>query len=179
MFTIETERLILRDMVPKDEAAFVAISQHKKYQRFYSEDDCDPRKYKDLTKLFIRQAKEEPRKEYQLAIVYKLTGEFIGTACLRLESNNQASMGCGLSRSFQGSRLIYEAASALANFGFKELNIHRIYAETISENKAAIKLCEKLGMRHEALFKEHRYFKGRWWNTTVLAMLYNEFKNKA
>ncbi|WP_253822731.1 hypothetical protein [Aeromonas sobria] len=58
MFQLETQHLILRDMQPADEAAFVAISQQSKYQRFYSESDCDPDKYRQLTRLFIEQASE-------------------------------------------------------------------------------------------------------------------------
>lgn len=176
MFSIETKCLILRDMELKDEAAFVAISQNKKYQRFYSEEDCDPKRYRDLTRLFIAQANENPRLEYQLAIELKGSNEFIGTVCLRMEDDSQASMGCGLSRKFQGGNLIFEAVSALLCFGFNELGVHRIYAETISENSPVIKLCEKIGMRREAWLKEHRYFKGRWWDTVILAMLHNEFE---
>lgn len=48
MFKIETKRLILRDMTPNDESAFVAMSQDSKYQRFYDESDCDPNKYREL-----------------------------------------------------------------------------------------------------------------------------------
>jgi RimJ/RimL family protein N-acetyltransferase len=176
MFTLETERLILRDMQFKDESAFVAISQDKKYQRFYDESDCDPDKYRQLTALFMAQSKEKPRQSYQLAIEHKQTGEFIGTVCLRLEPNQQASIGCGLSRQYQGSGLIQEAAFALADYGFKSLGIHRIYAETISENSAAIKLCESLGMKKEAHFREHRFFKNKWWDTIVLAVLHCEWK---
>ncbi|MGL4984835.1 MAG: hypothetical protein ACRC5N_09050, partial [Plesiomonas sp.] len=61
MFKLETTHLILRDMQPADEADFVAISQESKYQRFYSESDCDPDKYRQLTRLFIEQASEHPR----------------------------------------------------------------------------------------------------------------------
>lgn len=175
MFKIETKHLFLRDMTPDDEMAFVAISQDEKYQRFYDESDCHPDKYRQLTKLFIEQALESPRTSFQLAIELKETGEFIGTVCLRLEPNQQASIGCGLSRKHHGRGLIQEAAYALANFGFSQLNIHRIYAETISENRAAIKLCLSLGMRKEAYFKEHRFFKGKWWDTTVLAILQREW----
>lgn len=178
MLKIETERLIIRDMGPEDESDFVAISQDQKYQRFYNKADCDPEKYRELTRLFIQQAQEKPRKAYQLAVELTQTGAFIGTVCLRLESDNQASMGCGLSRQYQCQNLMQEAASALMRFAFETLNVHRIYAETISENKAAIRLCKQLGMRKEALFKENRYFKGRWWDTVVLAMLGSELACK-
>ncbi|HAS3373714.1 TPA: GNAT family N-acetyltransferase [Vibrio cholerae] len=175
MFKLETEHLILRDMRLSDENAFVAISQDNKYQRFYSESDCDSNKYRQLTKLFVEQIQEVPRKSYQLAIESKLTGEFIGTVCLRLEPDNQASMGCGIERKSQGQGLIEEAVKELANFGFNELGIHRIYAETISKNLAAIKLCKSLGMRQEGYFREHRFFKGQWWDTVVLAILRSEW----
>ncbi len=179
VFSIETENLILRDMRQEDEDTFVALSQDGKYQRFYSEEDCDPDKYKELAELFISQALEVPRAAYQLAIELKETGDLIGTICLRLEVDNQASMGCGLARQHQGRNLMQEAAIALAGFGFSELNVHRIYAETISRNHAAVILCEQLGMRKEALFKENRYFKGRWWDTVVLAMLRSEWSTSA
>ncbi|ATL91739.1 GNAT family N-acetyltransferase [Aeromonas sp. CU5] len=176
MFQLETTHLILRDMQPADEATFVAISQESKYQRFYSESDCDPDKYRQLTRLFIEQASEQPRTAYQLAIEYKATGEFIGTVCLRLEANNQASMGCGMAREYQGHGLIHEAAYALMNLGFRELGVHRIYAEIISQNRAAIRLCKALGMRQEGYFREHRFFKDQWWDTVVLAVLLSEWK---
>lgn len=111
-----------------------------------------------------------------MAVELKQDGKLIGTICLRLESDHQASMGCGLSRIYQGRGLIEEAVVMLADFGFRELGVKRIYAETISENIAAIRLCEGIGMRREALFKENRYFKGCWWNTVVLAVLESEWK---
>ncbi|MGF1720650.1 GNAT family N-acetyltransferase [Vibrio kyushuensis] len=175
MFKIETDRLIIRDMTSIDESAFVAMSQDSKYQRFYDESDCDPNKYIELTKLFIAQAFEEPRKSYQLAVECKGSGHFIGTVCLRLEDNQQASIGCAFSRTSQGHKLSHEAALALADFGFSELGVHRIYAETISKNLPAIKLCKSLGMRQEAHFREHRFFKEQWWDTVVFAVLQTEW----
>ena len=175
MFKLETKRLILRDMKFEDENAFVAISQDAKYQRFYDESDCEPNKYRELTKLFIEQANENPRKSYQLAIEHRMTGQFIGTICLRLEKDSQASVGAGLSREYQGRGVIQEAAQALIQYGFSYLGIHRVYAETISQNGAAIRLCQILGMKKEAHFRENRYFKNQWWDTVVLAILREEW----
>ena len=85
-------------------------------------------------------------------------------------------MGCAFSRHAQGVGLSYEASEALLNFGFTELGVHRVYAETISKNLLAIKLCQSLGMRQEAYFKEHCFFKSKWWDTVVLAVLRTEWK---
>ncbi|WP_052879910.1 GNAT family N-acetyltransferase [Vibrio coralliirubri] len=176
MFKLETDRLILRDMDLEDECAFVAMSQHAKYQRFYDESDCEPNKYRELTQLFVAQALEVPRQSFQLAVESKDSGKFIGTVCLRLEGNLQASMGCAFSREIQGKGLSIEAAKALANFGFSDLGVHRIYAETISRNLAAIKLCQSLGMKEEARFENHRFFKGKWWDTVRLAVVRSDWK---
>lgn len=178
MFSLETERLIIRDMTLADEADFVAISQDEKYQRFYNEADCSAEKYQELTKLFVKQAQESPRTSYQLAIEHKADGKFIGTVCLRLEEDRQASMGCGLSRDYQGSGLIQEAAYALVSYGFNQLNVHRVYAETISLNRAAIRLCRSLGMKQEAHFRENRFFKQQWWDTVVMAVLHKDWLEK-
>jgi RimJ/RimL family protein N-acetyltransferase len=110
MFKLETDRLILRDMSIEDECAFVAISQDAKYQRFYDGSDCEPNKYRELTQLFVAQALEVPRQSYQLAVESKDSGKFIGTVCLRLERDKQASMGCALSRETQGKGLSIEAS---------------------------------------------------------------------
>ncbi|CDT68024.1 putative Acyl-CoA N-acyltransferase [Vibrio coralliirubri] len=176
MFKLETSRLILRDMTPQDESAFVTMSQDAKYQRFYDESDCEPNKYRELTQLFVAQASEVPRQSYQLAVESKDSGKFIGSVCLRLEGNLQASMGCAFSRETQGKGLSIEAAKALANFGFSELGVQRIYAETISKNLAAIKLCQSLGMKEEARFENHRFFKGKWWDTVRLVVVGSDWK---
>ncbi|MDX7696852.1 GNAT family N-acetyltransferase [Aeromonas dhakensis] len=175
MFILETVRLRLRDMRLEDEAAFVAITQDERYQRFYSEEDGRAQKYRELTRLFVEQADERPRRAYQLAIEQKTTGNLISTVCLRLEADQQASMGCGMARHSQGRGLMQEAASALAGFGFASLGVHRLYAETLARNRPAIRLCTSLGMRQKAHFREHRYFKGQWWDTAVFALLRSEW----
>ncbi len=89
----------------------------------------------ELTQLFVAQALDVPRQSFQLAVESKDSGKFIGTVCLRLEGDRQASMGC-----------------------------------------AAIKLSKSLGMKQEACFKDHRFFKGQWWDTVVLAVLRSDWK---
>lgn len=170
-FFIETERLILRDVCEHDEAPYILQTQDTKYQRFYDEDDCSIEKANQLVEMFIKQSKEQPRTKYNLAITHKQSGQFMGVCGLRLEDHRQASIGCGLAREYQVSGYAQEAMQALIDYGFNQLQVHRIYAETIADNRAAILLCTKLGMRVEGTFVEHRYFKNQWWNTVILAML--------
>ena len=62
----------------------------------------------------------------------------------------------------------------MIGYGFEELGLHRICAEVIEENAAAVGLAERLGMRREGTLRENRWFRGRWWNTAILSVLESE-----
>ncbi|WP_200164480.1 GNAT family N-acetyltransferase [Francisella adeliensis] len=171
---IKTQRLVLRDFRLADTEAYCSMVNDKKYQRFYSEEDCSEEKARKLVNIFLAQSLEKCRSKYQMVI--ELNGTFIGTAGLRIELNKQASIGCGVGREYQIEGYAEEAIRAILEYGFNKHNLHRIYAETISENKPAIKLCERVEMREEAVFIENRYFKGRWWSTVIMAILKSEWK---
>ncbi len=173
---LTTDRLLLRDYNLDDLAAFSAMNSDPKFQRFYSEQDCSEVHWHKLVSQFSQEHRHFERTDFNLAIVMRDTGLFIGAAGIRLEAQKQASVGCALIRHQQKSAVAQEAMCAIAEFGFSQLKAHRIYAETIADNHAAIRLCRKLGMRKEAEFLEHRYFKGRWWNTVIYALLKSEYK---
>lgn len=178
MFQIETNRLILRDFETSDILEYVELRKDEKFKRFYSESDVTDEKSIALVKLFVSQTKEQPRTIYQLAITTK-NGKLIGSCGVRPTGEKQASFGCELGRKWQAHGYAYEAAKTLFDYAFKYLDIHRIYAETISENKAAIKLCMLLGMRIEANFIENSFFQDRWWDTTVMAILEHEWNDES
>lgn len=176
-FQLETKRLILRDFCLQDHAAYLAFTSDPKYQRFYSEEDCKAEKSLILVTQFVSESKLTNRKNYNLAIIDKDSNLLIGVCGVRLEADKQASVGCGLNRQSQASGLAKEAIAGIFHFAFEQLHCHRLYAETISENKAAIKLCLSVGMREEARFIENRYFKEKWWSTSVLAVLKEEWQS--
>lgn len=175
---IETRRLVLRDFEVADAVAYCRLTSDPKYQRFYSEEDCSEGKSRQLVAMFAEQAQEECRMKFQMAIELKESGAFIGTAGLRIEPEQQASIGCGVGRAHQTAGYAEEAMAALLDYGFNIHNLHRVYAETIAENKPAIRLCKKLGMREEGRFIDNRYFKAKWWSTVVMAMLKSEWERK-
>ncbi|OUS38176.1 GNAT family N-acetyltransferase ['Osedax' symbiont bacterium Rs2_46_30_T18] len=178
MFRIETKRLLLRDFIPADTDGYVALSADAKYQRFYTELDCSTARAVQLVELFIQQARVRPRTVYQLAITLKGNDSIIGTCGLRVEPYQQASLGCGLAREKQVSGYAQESMHALVEFGFKHLNLHRVYMQTLSENAAAIALGKKSGLRCEAEFIDNQYFKSQWWNTSIMAMLKSEWQEQ-
>jgi ribosomal-protein-alanine N-acetyltransferase len=176
MFTLATDRLILRDFQPDDFEAFFLTSQNPEYRQFYSEKETTREFWQIIFEKNL-SPKEEDRLQYQLAICLQ-TGELIGTCGVRTEDaeHQQASFGCAIARPYWGKGLAFEASQRIIDFGFSNLPIHRIFAETISENTRARLLAERLGMRLEGELRENRFFRGRWWNTVIYSILEDEWK---
>jgi [ribosomal protein S5]-alanine N-acetyltransferase len=131
-----------------------------------------------LIQWLIRQAKEQPRTTFQLAITLG-NGPVIGSCGIRIEpiADKQGSFGCELGHAYWRQGCVFEASRALVDFGFPPLGLHRIVAETLTEPTSAIQLAKKLELRVEGEFREHRYFRGRWWNTTGLAWIESEWQS--
>ena len=176
MLAIRTDRLLLRDFRLADLPAYTELRARPAFRRFSPEGDAHPAKAEELLRLFLAWSEERPRLQYQLAVVLP-PGEVIGSVGVRVDSvsERQGSFGCELDPRHWGRGYAREAARAVIGYGFRELDLHRVYAETLEENAAAIGLAEGLGMRREGTLRENRQFGGRWWNTTILSVLESEW----
>lgn len=177
-FKLETDRLILRDFRPEDFTAFYETSQDPEYQQFYSQEETRREYWESIFEKILKSAAAEKRTAYQVCICLR-SEAIIGTCGVRMEDldHQQASFGCAVSRSYWGESLAYEAAQRLIKFGFANLPIHRLYAETISENRRARSLAERLGMRLEGELRHTRFFRDRWWNTVIYSILRDDWKS--
>ncbi len=72
-----------------------------------------------------------------------------------------------------------EAARALLGYAFTEVGAHRVVARMHPDNTASARLCERLGMRHEALHRADIWVTGAWEDTSVYAMLDHEWSAMA
>jgi RimJ/RimL family protein N-acetyltransferase len=172
MFAIETDRLILRDIQPEDFEAFYATTDDPEYRQFYPDSELTRPAFEGIFARILQGITAAERKSYQLAVCLK-TGALAGTVGVRMEDleHQQASFGCAIARPWWGQGIAVEAARCLIDFGFETLPIHRLYAETNSENGRARALAERVGMRLEGELRHTKYFKGRWWNTAIYALL--------
>ncbi len=126
--------------------------------------------FADMKLNSLAEAKAEMKKrlgetEYYFAIVLKDTGKVIGEIEAYPEhaephEQNGASpldtfSPCWmLNKAYHGKGYAYEAAHAFFDYLFNEKGARRIYAYTEDYNLSSQRLCEKLGMRREGLFKE-------------------------
>ena len=68
-----------------------------------------------------------------------------------------------------------EAARLLVGYGFDTLNLHKVCLDAFADNARAIHSYEKLGFRHEGLFREHFFRDGRYCDGVVMGVLRNEW----
>lgn len=176
---IETARLVLREFQEDDWEALLAYWTDPRYQRYYAPVPDVERAVRSLVGRFIEAQSEQPRSTWQLAIVDPGDGRLLGNAGVRVNDPALAegNIGYELAPEHWGRGYATEAARAMLGFGFRELRLHRVWAECVAENTASAHVLEKLGMRREARFREHRWYRDRWWDTLIYAMLDHEWRS--
>jgi aminoglycoside 6'-N-acetyltransferase len=141
----------------------------------------EPRTREKVSEVLVRDAAathlEEPDDYIQPAIRIA-SGLLIGTMYLKLSSvdDKTAEIGWLLDPRYQGQGYGREAAALTLDLAFGELGMHRVFAELDPRNAASVALCLRLGMRHEAHFREHMWFKGEWSDTGVYGILEHEWR---
>ena len=67
-----------------------------------------------------------------------------------------------------------EAVRQLVRFGFRELNLHRVYLNVFAHNASAIRAYEKAGFRREGVLREAAHIDGRYVDVVVMGILRSE-----
>ena len=158
---ITTERLILRPFTETDaKDAFEYLSE----QTVHCFVSMKTETVEDAKKAVLDKAKD---KECYFAIVLKESGKIIGeinavsepSALDEKDAAHDTFSPCWiLNSAYQGHGYAFEAAQAFFDYLFNQKNARRIYAYTEDYNTQSQKLCEKLGMRREGLFREYVTF---------------------
>jgi RimJ/RimL family protein N-acetyltransferase len=113
----------------------------------------------------------------QIAIALKTTSELIGDCGVRIQAADarQATIGVSLARAWQGKGFAVEALSCLLDCLFRQMALHRVAVDTDGENLAMQKLAVRLRMRREGRLRQSLWFKGRWMDEYLYAILREEW----
>ena len=175
-----TERLILREFKGNDWPDLLAYQADPRYLRYYEWTERTPIAVQEFVQMFLDQQQERPRTKFQLAVTQKSNHQLIGTCGIRMESAgaHEGDIGYELSPKHWGQGYATEAARAIVRFGFTELRLHRIWSWCIADNVRSARVLEKLGMQLEGRLRDKEYFKGRWWDTLLYAILDHEWRQQ-
>ncbi len=175
---LETERLRLREFVESDWEEVLAYQNDPLYLRYYHWTERTAEEVHAFVRMFLGQQAEQPRRKFQLAVLLKQGERLIGNCGIRINDPDlrEANIGYELASDQWGQGYATEAAQAILRFGFDELGMHRVWAETIVENIGSARVLRKLGMRLEAHEREKEWIKDRWHDRLTYAILDHEWQ---
>jgi len=161
---VSTARLTLREFVPSDFDAVHAYSSDPRVTRYLFFGPRDRDGSAEYLHGLIASQRETPRTRFELAVVEKTSETVIGACDLSLIENGVADLGYMLAREHWGKGYATEISLRLLQAAFLELRAERVISTVDINNRASIRVLEKIGMRWEAVFRKHRRAKNRWWD---------------
>ena len=178
MLPLESPRLVLRPFVPGDVPALAAYRNRPEVSRFQSWESFGVEEAAAL----VRSATETPTPGiwFQIAFALRESGALVGDCGLKLHESEprHGMVGITLSPEYQHRGLAAEGLSCLFDHLFTKTEVRRIVADTDPENVPSWKLLERLGMRREGHLVENLWFKGRWADSYLYAILREEWGDR-
>ena len=72
-----------------------------------------------------------------------------------------------------------EAMNLMLEYGFDQLNLHRVYLFVLDYNPRAIRAYEEVGFKREVILREHGYKDGKYCDDYGMGILESEWRGKA
>ena len=114
--------------------------------------------------------------EYPLKIVSKEIQAMIGTITLRIDkANHKGELGYWIGSTYWGYGFATEAVKRMVEFGFKDLELHKIGASVLCRNYNSQKVLEKAGLVKEGMLREDRRLLGKFEDIYVYGILKTEY----
>ena len=171
MIVLKTDRLIFKEYKPEYVNLAHKVFSDPKTMKFWPA----PFSINETQKWIERSILSYKENGFgRYAIFLKETDELIGDCgILKLETDNILvhDLGYIIHAPFWSSGLGFEAAKAVLNFGFNDLNIKSLYANMPFNHASSIKVAEKLGMKRIKEFHNNK-------NRSILTYLYCSVKQQ-
>ncbi|MDJ0688643.1 MAG: GNAT family N-acetyltransferase [Xenococcaceae cyanobacterium MO_188.B32] len=150
LFHIKTPRLNLRYFTPNDLDILTPIFADPEVMHY----SISGVKTRSQTEEFInRRLSQYQKYNFGLyAIVHQANQELIGYCGLlvwNFETGEEIEIGYRLARAYWGQGLATEAAIAVRDYAWKQLNINRLICIIDPDNIRSIRVAKKLGMNYE------------------------------
>ena len=178
---LETERLTLENLHPKDAAAIHQLHSLPETDRFNTLGiPSSFEETQELLEHWLKLQSMEPRQSYIFKIRERNSQAFAGLVALSLGKPHFriAEVWYKLHPTCWGRGYATEALHKVLSFGFNQLNLHRIEAGCAVGNQASIRVLEKVGMQREGSKRKVLPIRGRWVSNYEYALLEEDFLSK-
>jgi ribosomal-protein-alanine N-acetyltransferase len=171
--TIETDRLLLREIVASDAPAIFAIHGDAQAMRWFGGDPLTAMEQAEKLVETFASWRQMPNPGVRWGIQSKVDGSLIGSCGLFKWNRGWKSciVGYELAEVSWGNGFMTEALSAALAWGFKHMELHRVEAQIHPENAASIKLAHNLGFVQEGHLREAGFWGGQHHDLLLFALL--------
>lgn len=178
----ETERLIIRELLPEDATGMFKMDSDPEVHRYLGNDPV-----KDIEQ--IRNVISFIRQQYvdnsigRWAVIEKESGEFIGWTGLKLmretvnNHTNYYDFGYRFVKSSWGKGYATETAAPSLQYGFDVLQAEAIYAMADEGNTASRRVLQKAGLQFIEMF-DYEDTQHAWYKITRDEFITQEYKTQ-
>lgn len=173
---LEGDRIILTPLEREDLPLIVEWRNQPSVRRCFFDKSLISRSGQEE---WFRRYLADPRRQIFIARL-KEKGEpvgIIGFYAIDMSHHN-AEIGSTIvaGKAAQGQGYGTEMVKVMLEYGFRDLNLHRIYAYAIDHNQASVRVKQKCGFRVEGLLRGAHYSEGVYRDVVLLAIVREEWK---
>ncbi len=171
---IETENLLLREILPADREAIFAIFSDPAVTRYYDLQTMRELREADELIDFFDESFELER-AIRWGVARKTDDVLVGTCGYVWLRQFRGEIGYELSSRHWRQGIMHEALDAILEFGFDALDLNRIEALVMIDNVESSRLLRSLGFQEEGVLRQHDFFKGAFHDMRLYAILRSDY----
>ncbi len=158
LLPLETERLIIKPTSTKDIDMILKMDKQEETQKFLG--GIKNKAYEERIKFLEKKASKFETGYAGSLTVYLKDGTPIGFTGLSIdENNNNAEIAYIFDLDYCNKGYCTEACKKLIEIGFNNLDLNKIYADSIEGNESSKRVLERLSFKREGTRREHAYIK--------------------
>lgn len=172
------DQLGLREITPADARALLGVYGDSAATQYMPFEPRTPEQVNAIIEAAMKDAADDPRQVYALAVTDTDAGEVIGVARLSIERDHphSAEIGFGLRPDHWGRGLGTELVRLLLRLGLAELGLHRLWGARAPENTSAQLVMLTAGMVEEGRIRHHVPIRDTWRDSIVHSIVEDEWK---
>ena len=176
---LETERLIVRKYTIEDVNDYFKFASDTDVTKFLR---WEPHPNKEYTLEYIKGVLEEysKGKDSPWGLEHKTAKKLIGIVhIMQLDTHHKkAQIGFVLAKDYWNNGYMTEALNKVLEYCFTVLSLNRIEALIITDNCAAVRVMEKVGMQHEGLLRKYLYQKEDFRDFHLFSMIKEDYVSR-
>ena len=175
--SLETDRLILREIVPTDAEDLFRIFSDIEVMQYWS---CRPYTSVAQAHRLIEEMAEARHLGVSLQWAITLRGDerLIGKCGYNewRKQHRRGDLSYIVAREHWGRRIVSEALHAVLDYGFGHLNLHSVEAGVTPGNEASTRMLERLGFRLEGHLRESFWADGMFVDSLIYSLLRRDWE---